>query len=104
VDIFTQEDGNAMHYWNIGNKLSINTARHPTRLKASKDTNISQKSSYSQHSRQLAEKQNVKVLFVHFWFTQSFPDFPVQGIISFDISSFWIIMDHPSLNTIHYFY
>jgi len=52
------------------------------------------KSSYSQHSCQLVEKQNVMVLFINFWFTKSFPDFPVQGITSLDVSSFWIILDH----------
>ena len=49
------------------------------------------------HSCQLVENQNVMVLFVHLWFTQSFPDFPVQGITSFHVYFFWIILDHPSL-------
>jgi hypothetical protein len=41
VDIFTYKDGTAMHSWNIGNELSINTIQYPIRVRASKDTHIS---------------------------------------------------------------
>jgi len=79
VDIFIQEDGNAMHCWNTGNKLSISTAQHHMRLKAPKGAKISQKSSYSQHSLQLVEKQKCNGPLCKFMVHTELPGFTSAG-------------------------